>query len=185
MRIIGLTGTLGAGKGTVVDYLKEKGCRHYSARAFIVAEIERQGLPVNRDTMVRVANELRREHSPSFIIEALYDQAVTDQAGDCVIESIRTEGEIKALRQKDHFQLLAVDAEQALRYERIKKRGSETDAISLAKFQADEAREMSSGDPNEQNLIGCLKLADQVISNNGTISQLRAAIDRFLTTTPA
>ena len=28
MLIIGITGTLGAGKGTIVEYLREKGFRH-------------------------------------------------------------------------------------------------------------------------------------------------------------
>ena len=32
--IIGITGTLGAGKGTVVEYLKKKSFKHYSVRSF-------------------------------------------------------------------------------------------------------------------------------------------------------
>ena len=53
MIIIGITGTLGAGKGTIVDYLiKTKGFTHYSVRAFITKEIEKRKLPVNRDSMV-------------------------------------------------------------------------------------------------------------------------------------
>ena len=34
--IIGITGTLGAGKGTVVDFLKEKGFRHFSVRDYLI-----------------------------------------------------------------------------------------------------------------------------------------------------
>ena len=41
--IIGITGTDGSGKGTVVDYLVEqKGFKHYSARAIFEEEIARQ-----------------------------------------------------------------------------------------------------------------------------------------------
>ncbi|MDR0438308.1 MAG: AAA family ATPase, partial [Bacteroidales bacterium] len=51
--IIGITGTIGAGKGTIVDYLvSQKGFLHFSVRDFLSEEIERRGLPVNRDTMV-------------------------------------------------------------------------------------------------------------------------------------
>ena len=72
MLIIGITGTIGAGKGTIVDYLvSRKGFKHYSVRAFIAVEIERRGMPVNRDSMVIVANDLRREHSPSYITDEL------------------------------------------------------------------------------------------------------------------
>lgn len=133
MTIIGITGTLGAGKGTVVDYLVVKGFAHYSARDFITREIERRELPVNRDTMTIVANDLRATHSPSYIAETLYDEAAA--AGkNAVIESLRTEGEIAALRAKGNFLLIAVDADPKIRYERIIARGSETDKISLKNF---------------------------------------------------
>ena len=57
--IIGITGTLGAGKGTIVECLLEKGFKHYSVREFLVEEICKRGLEVNRNSMVLVANELR------------------------------------------------------------------------------------------------------------------------------
>ena len=41
MNIIGITGTIGAGKGTIVDYLvKEKGYVHYSVREFLAEEVD-------------------------------------------------------------------------------------------------------------------------------------------------
>ncbi len=116
MIIIGITGTLGAGKGTVVDYLVEhKGFRHFSVRGYITEEIQRRGLPVNRDQMVVVANDLRAKNSPSYIVDQLYEKAVN--AGTrSIIESIRTFGEIVSLRQKGKFALIAVDADQQTRF---------------------------------------------------------------------
>ena len=76
MNIIGITGTLGAGKGTIVEYLIEKkGYIHYSVRAFIAKEIQNRGLDVNRDTLTMVANDLRATHSPSYILDCLYEEA--------------------------------------------------------------------------------------------------------------
>ena len=73
MITIGITGTLGAGKGTIVDYLvKNRGFVHYSVRAFLTEEIKRRGLEVNRDTMAMVGNDLRAKHTPSYIVEELY-----------------------------------------------------------------------------------------------------------------
>ena len=75
MIIIGITGTLGAGKGTIVDYLvSKKGFVHYSVRAYLIKEIKKRNLPVNRDSMTIVANELRAKHSPSFITDQLFIQ---------------------------------------------------------------------------------------------------------------
>jgi dephospho-CoA kinase len=179
MIIIGVTGTIGAGKGTIVSYLETKGFRHYSSRKFIVAEIERRSMPVNRDSMTIVANDLRATHSPSYIVEELYKEAAFANT-KAIIESIRTEGEIVALRKRGNFYLFAVDADPETRYKRIVSRGNETDRISYEKFLEDEAREMHSTDPTKQNLSRCIELADFRLVNNGTIEKLHRQIDKIL-----
>ncbi len=179
MIIIGITGTLGAGKGTVVDYLtKEKKFAHFSVRDFIARELHRKNMPVNRDTLTAMANNLRALNSPSFIIEKLYEEAQALQQ-DCVIESIRTPGEIRALRDKDNFFLLAVDADPRIRYNRIKKRNSETDQVSYSTFIMNEQREMHSEDPNKQNLSECIRMADYVIHNDKSIEDLHQKTEQF------
>ena len=181
MIIIGITGTLGAGKGTIVEYLvKEKGFVHFSVRGFITEEILRQGLPVNRDSMVLVANALRAMHSPSYIIDQLYEQALTT-GKNCIIESIRTPGEVESLREKGNFLLFAVDADSMLRYDRIVMRNSETDRISFATFIKNEEREMQSNDPAKQNIGKCIEQADFVFYNNSSVDDLYKKLEAELT----
>jgi len=172
MIIIGITGTLGAGKGTIVDYLvNQRGFIHFSVREFIIKEIRRRDWKVDRDQMVIVANELRATHSPSYIVDCLYQEAL-ESGKSCVIESIRTPGEIFSLRDKGKFILIAVDAIPELRFKRILLRNSETDKVSYDTFIADEMREMDSDDPNKQNLRRCIELADYTIQNNSSIEEL-------------
>lgn len=180
MIVIGITGTLGSGKGTIVDYLvSKKGFEYYSVRAYLIEIIRKKGLPVNRDSMVVVANDLRKQNSPSFIIDELYKQAV-EIGKNCIIESIRTVGEIESLRQKGSFFLFAVDADPRIRYQRIFERRSETDMIDYETFLENEKREMRTRDPNKQNLQKCIKKADFVLNNNGSFEDLHRQIDEIL-----
>lgn len=180
MITIGITGTLGAGKGTIVDYLvQNKGFVHYSVRSFITEEIKRRNMPVNRDSMTLVGNDLRAQHTPSYIVEQLYAQAQASGC-NCIIESVRTPGEIAALRGKPNFFLFAVDADPKIRYERAVLRGSETDHVSYETFIANEQREMTSEDPNKQNLKVCIEQADFRFDNGGSIEDLHKQVEQVL-----
>jgi len=186
MRIIGITGTLGAGKGTIVEYLmKQHDFAHFSARGVLTEILNSKGLAVNRDTLREEANSMRLERGPAAVIEVLFERA--QAAGrDAVIESVRTEGEVTALRRKSGvpFVLLAVDADQALRYRRVVGRGSSTDSVDFEKFKAQEKKEMESTKPHEQNLGRCMELADMRLTNDGSTAELHAATEAFLQAPP-
>lgn len=179
MMIIGITGTIGAGKGTVVEYLVEKyHFVHFSVRDFLKHEVAAQQLPLNRDSLTAVANALRAQHSPSYIVDQLLEQA-SQQPQHAIIESIRTIGEVESLRQKADFVLLAVDADVETRYQRITLRKSETDHIDFQTFLSNEAREMANTDPDKQNLSECMRRADIIINNDGDLAALHQQIDQF------
>ena len=180
MHIIGITGTLGAGKGTIVSYLvTHHGYAHYSVRSLLTSEIRARGLPVDRDSMVVVANDLRRSHTPSYLVECLYEQAHAE-GRDAVIESIRTPGEVSALRSRPDFVLFAVDASPRRRYRRILQRGSDTDRIGYDEFLAQERREMTSEDPHQQNLSACMGMADYSFTNDSDTQSLYRQVEEAL-----
>ncbi len=176
--IIGITGTLGAGKGTIVEFLKKRGFVHYSVRDFLIEEIKKRGLPIDRNSMVSVANQLRTLNSPSYIVEQLYKKAEQGN-NNVVIESIRTPGEAELIKNKGGY-LLAVDAEPQRRYSRIILRQSETDNQSFDEFLEHEKREMFSINPYEQNLSRCIQMADFVLENNKDFENLKKQVDEIL-----
>ena len=177
--IIGITGTNGAGKGTVVDYLvKGKNFSHFSASGLIRDEIIKRKMHVNRDNMIIVGNDLRAKNGAGYIAEELIKRALNNK-NNSVIESIRTLSEIDILRKKGGI-LLAVDADQELRYKRIFLRGGEKDRVTFEEFMDQEKREMESGDPNKQNLLVCIKVADYLIKNESTFEELNKEIEKLL-----
>ncbi len=176
--IIGLTGTNSSGKGSVVELLIKKGFKHYSVRSFLIEEIKKRGLEVNRESMVLVANKLREENSSSYLVEKLYEKAEED-GGNCIIESLRTVGEIESLKKNGNFYLIAIDADIRKRYERAFLRKNESDNVSFEKFVQDEQREMESTDPNKQNLRACMEMADVKIITNGSLEELEKDVEQI------
>lgn len=177
--IIGITGTIGAGKGTVVDFLKEtKGFTHYSVRDFLMEEIDRRGMPRDRNSMNEVGNALRLTHGPSYLMEVAHARAL-EEGNDALIESVRAIGEAEFLKASGAF-LLAVDADRKLRYERIVARGSSTDHVDFETWVAQEERELASTDPTEMNIIGVMQMADARIENDGTLEELHKKVEAVL-----
>jgi dephospho-CoA kinase len=176
--IIGVTGTNGAGKGTVVEYLVQKGFKHYWVRDFLVAEITRRGMQVDRSAMRDVANDLRQKHGPSYVVETLYANATAD-GGNSAIESIRVLGEVEFLKAHG-VPLIAVDAERKLRYERVVSRGSSTDKVDFDTWVAQEEREWAPVAQWDMDIPGVMKNADYTLQNNGTLEELHQQIDAVL-----
>lgn len=179
--IIGITGTIGAGKGTAVSYLvQEHGFVHYAVRDYLVEAITAAGLPINRDTMREVGNSIRAEQGPAYIVAQLYLRAkAAGKRG--IVESIRGIGEAEYLRAAG-APILAIDADRKLRFERVRERRSATDDIDFDTFVRHEELELASTDPSGQNLIGVIALADYRIENDGTPEELNASLDTFINT---
>ena len=179
MRIVGITGTVWAGKWTVVDYMvATMWFVHFSVRDYLEQELDKLWLPHDRDNMSMLADNLRKEHGLSYVIDQVFQQA-SALGKDSIVESIRCVGEIDKLRKYPDFFLLGVDADQKVRYERVVKRWSSTDHISYDEFVEQENREIHTKNPYEKNLVVCLQLADAVIVNDGTPQQLYLEVERI------
>ncbi|MBI2345665.1 MAG: AAA family ATPase [Deltaproteobacteria bacterium] len=168
--IIGLTGKNAAGKGEVAKFLTEGGYHYYSLSDVVREEMSRQQVRITRENMIVFANRMRSEQGPSVLAERIL--AKLDPEKNYVIDSIRNPFEVEALRRRKDFALLVVDAEPALRFERIRSRSRESDPQTIEEFRKVEAAEAASPDPNAQQLNKIYELADAVVENNGALEEL-------------
>jgi dephospho-CoA kinase len=180
MLIIGITGTNASGKGTVVEVLKKEfGFKHLSVREYIEKEVKKRNLEISRETLIEVANNIRKNNSPSHIVEELYKKALKMNT-PVVIESIRTVGEVESLKKKKSFVLMAVDANRKIRYKRALKRNSNTDNLTYEEFVKTEEKEMHSNDKCKQNIRRCIEMADILIINDNRIEDLEIKVREFV-----
>jgi len=179
--VIGITGSFGAGKGAVVHYLcSKKNFKHYSASGFITEEIIARNLPVNRDTMTEVGNDLRKKHGPSYIIDTLYRRAKAE-GEDAVIESLRAVAEVRSLKSLGGH-VIGVSADAIARYKRSVGRNSAKDQVDFETWKKQEKIESDNSDPTKQNIFKALEESDTIIENNGSLKELRGKIETFLKT---
>lgn len=179
MIILGITGTNGAGKGSVVKYLKKLGFIHYSVRKFLIEKIKENNLENNRTSMRIVADGLREKYGPSYVIDQIAQQAIKENK-NCIIESIRCPGEIKSLNKIKNFYLFSIDAPRDIRYRRIKKRKSSTDLVDFDEFVKQEEAEWNNIEPFKMNIPKCIALSDYKFINDKGFLSLHKQVNNAL-----
>ena len=171
-RLIGLTGTNGAGKGEAAAYFRTKGYAYFSLSDIIREELQGRGEPVSRDNLIRTGNELRERFGP----DVLARRAMAKVKGPAVIDSIRNTHEVAYLRRQPGFILLAVDAPIELRFARVAVRGRDESAADLEAFRKKEEEERAGG-ATAQQLGACMAAADRLVVNDGTLPEFHRKLE--------
>ena len=174
-KLIGITGTNGAGKGEVAAYLVNKGYEYFSLSDLIREELIKRDEDITRDNLIKTGNQLREKFGAD-ILARLVMEKIREKA---VIDSIRNPKEVEYLRKQKNFILLSVDAPVELRYERVKKRGRKESAETMREFIRKEEEEMTSY-KNGQQLRNCMSLADVILINDGSLEDLYQKLEALL-----
>ncbi len=175
VRLIGLTGTNCAGKGEVASYFAKKGYTYFSLSDLIREELRKIGKEATRDNLIKMGNELREKGGHDILARLVMKKVKTKS----VVDSIRNPREIEYLRKQKDFILLAVDAPVDLRYKRAKKRGRAESASTLEEFIKKEAEEMTDLEKRQQ-LHNCMKMADFLAINDGSLKDLYRKLEELL-----
>ena len=167
--IIGLTGRNASGKGEGVRYLENRGFQSYSLSDVIRETLTGRNQEISRDSLVRTGNELRQVHGRGYLAEVVARRFRDDK--NYVIDSIRNPHEVLVFRQNPKFVLVHLEADEEVRFQRIKERARQGDPTTLEAFLKSEAKELSK-DEGAQQLHEVEKMAEFRVENNGTIENL-------------
>ncbi len=173
--LIGLTGPNAAGKGEVASFLASRGFRVHSLSDIVREEAVARGLGTEREHLIRIGNDLRRQWGAGVLAERVLPRLT----GRDVVDSIRNPAEVAVLRRAKGFFLIAVDAPEEVRLERLLRRSRPGDPQTLRELRRRERQE-NSRDPDAQQLLETFRLADRVLRNDGPIVDLRAAVEELL-----
>jgi len=174
--LVGLTGRNASGKSTIVNWFSNKGLKTSSCSDSIRAWLAEQDIDPTRDALIEGGRELRRKGGAGVLAEMLLE--ILD-GEDAVVDSIRTPGEVEALRKRDDFILIEVRANTETRWERLQSRARPGDPLDKDTFIEQENAEAVAKDAAGQALNATAELADLVILNDGTEQELLSDLEEL------
>jgi cytidylate kinase len=174
MKLIGLSGTNGAGKDSVGELLARKyNFLFISVTEMLRDECRTRNVPIDREHLRAISGEWRKEGGLGVLIDKaieVYKKADKDYAG-LAISSLRNPGEADRVHELGGS-VLWVDAEVHTRYQRIQQanrgRGAEDDK-TFEQFVAEQEAEMHGvpGDPTSLKMDAVKGKSDIFIDNDG------------------
>lgn len=172
--IIGLVGHLASGKGTAAKYLVER----HGATGLRFSDPLRETLaiydqPNTRDNMQELSTLLRQRFGENVLAKAIARKARMVESGLVVIDGVRRLTDIEGLGGLTTFYLVAVAADQRVRYQRYVDRSeNEGDAdTTFEQFCQQDAAEA------EVQIPQVMSEAAVTIQNDGTLEELYAKLD--------
>jgi dephospho-CoA kinase len=173
MKLIGLSGTNGAGKDSVAEVLRDKyKFMFVSMSDLLRIEAEKRGIAVERDNLRMISAEWRRESGLGVLIDKsveLYEQSGGDNSyAGLVVSSIRNPGEVARVHELKG-KVIWIDADPHIRYKRIfSRQRTAEDNKTFEQFVLEEQSEMQhSGDSATLSMGDVALGADITVLNNG------------------
>lgn len=177
LKIIGISGTNGAGKDAVGLTLADRHSYLFiSVTDLLRAELNRRGLPVDRVHLRELSAEWRRQHGYGVLVDRAieeYNKLKGEYVG-VAIASLRNPAEADRIHELGGL-VMWIDADARIRYERIQNNAEARarageDAKSFEEFLAEENAEMfnTSGDTAALNMSEVKKRADIILDNDQT-----------------
>ncbi|MBN1923485.1 MAG: dephospho-CoA kinase [Nanoarchaeota archaeon] len=178
VKVIGLCGSIGAGKDVVSKYLVSKyGYFQVTVGDVVREAMKKRGIEVTREKSDAFSQEMRDEHGAEYWIGQCVEKVKRENIKKAVIDGVRLPSDHDVIRKafgKDYI-LLKVDADPMIRFQRLQSRGRSDLPKNLDHFKKQE-----DGQNKMFKLDQTFKMASAVIDNSGTLKQLYSNIDKVM-----
>lgn len=174
MRVMGISGLPGSGKGLVSDMATARGAMIVNMGDIIRQEAKKRG-----ETTKETSQNLRREHGEYIVAELTIKEIKRIIAegfeSSIIVDGIRSPYEVNLFKESfEDFIVISVFANQKLRFERIKSRKRDDDTTDFNTFVERDQRELGFG-------IGdVISLSEKIIINESDLESYEKEINKFL-----
>lgn len=180
MIVLGITGTIGSGKGVVSDYLHKK----HGFKVFNMGDIARdlarkEGKKGTRKNLQNIYVKYKSKFSKNYFIKKMVEKVKSSGFERVIIDGVRGPWDYDVPKKEfgKEFRLIKVDAEPELRFKRMKKRRRVGFPKTIEKFREEEKREYSIF-----KMEKTFEKADFIFDNSSSVEELHKQIDKFITT---
>ena len=185
MVMIGITGTLCSGKGTLTEYFKEMGFETISLSDILRDEARLNNIELTRENLQKLGNLIREKHGAGALAILALEKMKDKE--NFIVESIRNPGEVEVLKKERKFYLITVDAPREIRIERLLRRYNEgsrkedpiTEEEIIEKMDIDEGKGQNEAG---QQVRKVMEMADYHIFNDKSLENLKHEVNKILNT---
>lgn len=172
--IIGFTGALGSGCSFIASNLAERrGYLKVGLSDVLHQMLCEKKLPESLENLQNLGNELRKLHTQDYLaMEAMIkadEEWPLMHYNGIILDGFRNPAEVEPFLQIPNFHLIAVQASEAKREERLTK-SKKKRCADHEEFLRTAKRDSEERDPYGQQVSLCMRLADIVIQNEDDVS---------------
>ena len=178
--IIGLTGSIAAGKGVVSEYFKDKGFVYLSLSDELREVAKERKIDFTRENLQNLGNLLREERGGGVLAKLVMEKIKNQRYEKAIVDGIRNPAELDELKKLKKFFLVSVDAPAEIRFERMVDRSRESDPISWSDFIEVDSRDKGIGESiTGQGVAMCMDKAEFVLINDGSLEKIKGKIEEL------
>ncbi|MEM4389340.1 MAG: hypothetical protein QXG98_01620 [Candidatus Micrarchaeia archaeon] len=177
MRVIGVVGRRGSGKGVLAEVAKRMGLPVFEMSDVVVKRMLKTKIIIDNRSLRLFADRLRKRFGAGFVARRTIERIKREvgEAEAAVVVGIRSPAEVREFRKAfSNFKLIAVTAPLPLRWARVRRRRRPEDARDFGEFIWAERVEESWG------LGKALQSADIKITNAGSKQAFRKKARKLL-----